>query len=246
MSDQSKTALVLFTTTKGHFGHKEIYKTTVLNLENKIGGLDYFPLKLAHIKESESDSAAEMKLWLESKGFEVLVTKGRWSHGDLSHQQEYLRDIHKTFNHRILQTFPHALWLEDDFVFVEKSARLADSLSVAREVLKFDHNVLGFRFLREGDNDIKQRTSAKPYGENLFSQRVEFSFNPTVVRPRDVFINMSLLAKNIHYLSRHCELAYTQIAQMITESDAPFVCLEPDQAFVRHVGTKEFDPSLCH
>ncbi len=54
---------------------------------------------------------------------------------------------------------------------------------------------------------------------------------------------MALVNQQAKTLSAHCEMAYTQIASMLTESDAPFVMINRDEITVRHIGTPDFDPT---
>lgn len=230
--------ICLFTTTKGHFGRKDIYQKTIEDLDKQSGGLSQFTGLFAHIKQSPRDDAAPMKTWLEQRGFSVLVTEGQWSHGDLSHQAAYLSDIRNLFNRPELHQNMYSLWLEDDWIFEPNKIGFLEALALAGGVLGSDPDVNGVRFLRKED-DIASRIETKPYGDRAVGNRVEFSFNPTLVRTRDVYLTMALVFRNIRQLSTHCELAYTQIASMLTEGETPFVSLNRDEITVRHIGTPE-------
>lgn len=233
--------LCLFTTTKGHFGRKDVYLSTLSSLKAHIGGLNQFGGLFAHLKISpgEEAQAEQMTGVLESMGFVVIPTVGEWSHNHSSHHSGYLMDIQTMFNHLGVHERPYSLWLEDDFVFEPHQMGVLESLAFGQRILEEDRNVSAVRYTRIGDDDIKTRTQSIPYNEKTFQQGVEFSFNPTLIRTRDVFLTMALVRKYINNLSPHCELAYTQIAQTLTEGVRPFVCIEPAQIVVEHIGIQK-------
>lgn len=231
----SKLNLALFTTTKGHFGRTDIYKRTVRSLKSKVD-FNCFSGRFVHIKKSKKDNVGEMMDWLNSEGFHCLVSEGDWSHANLSHQHEYLKDIFTVFHNSDVNLCPYTLWLEDDFVFVDGLMSVQSALGYGVDFLKRNPETLAFRFVREGDADIKQRTQAQQINPRLFGQRREFSFNPVIVRTRDAMLTMKIVNKNLRYLSQHCEMAYTQVSQYFSDAEHSFVCLEPNNVFVKHIG----------
>ena len=72
-----KLAIVLYTSTKGHFGFKNCYKYTVRRMAEVIPLFHDF-YKIVHIKVSEGEEkqAEEMVDWLYGWGFKVISSKG--------------------------------------------------------------------------------------------------------------------------------------------------------------------------
>lgn len=94
--------LCIFTSTAGHFGNFDVYKTTIDHFEKSLGGnLDVFNYKIAHIKvrprEEERNRLPEMLDYFKSKNINTLITESEWGRG-MSHQNEYLKDINKLFS----------------------------------------------------------------------------------------------------------------------------------------------------
>ena len=142
--------LILFTTTKGHFNNREIYKKTLLDLFTKINKNLFF--KFAHIKISPGDEkfADEMQKFLHSLDFTVDKTVGSSSHNNaINHGIGYTQDIIKTFYNNKLHKNQYSLWLEDDWIFNVKKNNLEYYITYAINELINNKDLLCFRFNHE-------------------------------------------------------------------------------------------------
>ena len=77
--------LVMFSTTVGHHGYKDIYKYT-LNQLNKLIGFDNFANKLAAIKVHNNDEQEFSKIISDYNGFNILKEIGSKKLVDNPHQ----------------------------------------------------------------------------------------------------------------------------------------------------------------
>src|ERR1035437_1649846 len=106
--------LCLFTSTKQHFGFKDVYWATLTHLDRQTP-IALFGDKIAHIKITPGDEtrAVEMEGNLRDLGFDVLTTTADWSRGQ-SHQLAYMQDVVKVSKFPLLCQQPYVLWAEDD------------------------------------------------------------------------------------------------------------------------------------
>ncbi|MEY4371023.1 MAG: hypothetical protein RIQ48_739 [Pseudomonadota bacterium] len=234
--------LVLFTSTKGHFGNKQIYQRTIEDLFSKIDPNFFF--KFAHIKVSPNEEkiAEEMQTFLSSLNFLVDKTIGNWSHSDhQSHAIGYTQDIIKSFSNDQLHKQQFSLWLEDDWLFNIKKNNLEYYINYAVEQLKINKDLLCFRFNHEihevdENNNINkdiyylQTDKSTPYGST-------FTFQPNITRTRDVWLAYKFISKywdNIKNM--HIELQSGWGLKHLTSNPNHFAFFNPQYIDCIHIG----------
>jgi hypothetical protein len=243
-----------FTSTKGHFKNKTIYKHTLENLEKDLASTTKI---FVHIKVTpgEEEIANNMAQTITSifPDAQITQTVGQWNHVDGSSHYEYLKDIHTLFEKA--RYYNYALFLEDDWLF-NNNAYVAfyrhndikldfrEEMRKAKGWLKGVPEIFCYRWLRD-DPTIDERTDAKKdFGGLLYSQNKEFSFNPCVIRPKEMFLIASFVVKMYNHLHPHCEMAVTQAINFLFNEKAKFVF--EMQESVTHIGTQEFVNSITN
>ncbi len=234
--------LVLFTSTKGHFGNKQIYQKTIQDLFNKIDSNIFF--KYAHIKVSpnEDNIAKEMQEFLSSYKFLVDTSIGSWSHNDhQSHAIGYTSDIIKTFNNNKLHTQPYSLWLEDDWLFNIKLNNLEYYINYAINELTINKDLLCFRFNHEihevnKDNNLSkdlyylQTDKSTPYGST-------FTFQPNITRTRDTWLAYKFINQYWEQIKNmHIELQSGWGFKHLTSNENHFAFFNPEYVDCTHIG----------
>ena len=152
-----KLAIVLYTSTKGHFGYKDCYKHTVERMEKEIPFFNSFT-KVAHIKYSEKDGEeqlVEMESFLNEKGFFVEITQGDWQHNNESHANGYYRDMLTALSKPCLHKFPYVFAVEDDWQ-LSFNNKFSLAVSEALSYLDKDLNMLCVRVNRDTHNNVEQ------------------------------------------------------------------------------------------
>jgi hypothetical protein len=234
--------LVLFTSTKGHFGNKQIYQKTIKDLFNKIDSNSFF--KFAHIKVSPNEEkiAEEMEEFLLSYKFLVDKTSGNWSHSDhQSHAVGYTQDIIKAFYNDKLHEQQYSLWLEDDWIFNVKQNNLEHYINYATEQLKLNKDLLCFRFNHEIhevneeaniNKDIYyiQTDQSTPYGST-------FTFQPNITRTRDTWLAYKFIDQYWeHIKNMHIELQSGWGFKHLTSNKNHFAFFNPTYIDCTHIG----------
>jgi hypothetical protein len=245
-------SLNFFTSTKGHFGAKNIYKYTLNNLLSKSEILKKC-FKIAHIKISPGDEefAKEMEIILYKEfGFNRVGLKhGKWSHSDGSSHLNYLSDIKTLYSNNDLLNIQYGLHQEDDFILNvdDFDSYILDSLFVLGRY----PNILTNRHIREGDDDILERTKAiaiggwaKENNSSLFAQSCEFSFNPTFIRNKDMNYISNFTYKTYPRINGHCERAFGLVANYLNSDRNEFGFYDNRFTFINkkiwsHIGCPE-------
>lgn len=239
--------VVFFTTTSGHFGQTEIYKRTVENLQKKLGSVedycdvDYF----ANIKakrDEDKDKAEEIENWLKQKGFATQIRFGEWSHGNQSHCEEYTKDIISSFCHPFVQRSQYALWAEDDFIL---KGNVDSFMGHSISLLRNNPDVLCVR--ANHGTDLKDGTYESSSIPTIFHQNKNytpygptFTFQPTIVRSRDVRNAYRLVRDSWHKVKdQHIELTSGQAMGIFSDSNLPFCFIDPKICHSIHIGGPE-------
>ncbi len=173
----------LFGSTKGHFGRKTDYKTT-LDHWNRQVPLSLFNL-IAHLKVTPGDEqlAVDMKDDLERRGFRVLTTTAAWTRG-LSHGAAYLSDAVTVSKDPAVYTRSYFLWAEDDSPLVPHRLSVEDLLLQSCQLLADSHEVLSARVMRRGDTLFP--VDDQPVGPAGFWSK-NFDFQPSIMRSIDFY-----------------------------------------------------------
>lgn len=232
-------AVCLFTSTKGHWGVKTMYRDTLNHLARQIPLSDFGAL-YAHIKVglSQEDAliAANIATDLEARGFHVERTHADWSRGT-SHQVGYLGDMRKASQSPIIQSQPFMLLLEDDSPFTCHRGHLDTCLYAMTTALATNHNLVSTRFIRrldwEGGVPVIHRS-----GDHFFSQNLDFQ--PMVVRSRDYLLANKVIEDNWAQLGHlQCELVMRIAFDTLTRATERHMVWLPDYAETYHLGVPE-------
>jgi hypothetical protein len=234
--------LLIFTTTRGHFGFQDVYKTSINFMEKKLGSLNVFSNCIAHIKVRDNDEEKsrlpEMVSFFKSKNINSIITYGNWDRG-MSHQNEYLKDINKCVNTKEIQSSPFTFWFEDDSPIEGKD--LFDSFLKAILILQQNQDVLNIRYIREG---LKENEHFYKKDENICFSNT-FDFQPNISRSRDLLCASNLINRNWEYFKNiQCEMAFRIAMENFSNSKFKFLGFNPESYFSYHIGTPEYNKFL--
>lgn len=236
-------ALALFASTKGHHGHRHIYKTTINDLFAQLGH-DFFESKVVHIKREQGDEGIfiEMSSYFSSHNFTVITTFGAWKHYDQSHYIEHAKDIITLMSSKEIQKSKYVFWLEDDFLLRSHNSSLLKKFKMACDFLDSNPNILNVRFLKN-ENDESLLMKDSDFGE-IYNHKDVYSFNPNLIRSRDAWILARLFERNyFHNLNIHIERFATESLRAISDTKNPsgiFSCFKLDFAQVIHIGEPNY------
>ncbi len=233
--------LLVFTSTAGHFGYHDVYQTSINHLEKSLGSLDVFAGKFAHIKvrphAEERARLPEMQKFFESKEIVPIVTEADWQRG-MSHQNEYLKDIHRMAESAGLHRAPFTFWFEDDSPINCKTHNLGWFLDNAICALD-DFSLLNVRFIREG---VTQEMLPLP-DEMVRVQT--FDFQPNISRTRDLYVASRIIHHNWEQFKNiQCEMAFRLAMSFLSDSPNRFLGFNPEAATSYHIGTPEYPKFL--
>lgn len=232
----------LFTSNKGHFNRSTFAES--LDSFGRALPLSQYEARLAHIKVSDDGvDANKMRQLLELRGFEVIMSYGNWSHSDPanSHQTGYLRDMAKVYNR--IQT-PYVLHAEDDFQISCYRGELTEHLATAIRLLESDNDLLQVRVCRFSNEASRIRGLMAKHGidgkvkeiDSSHFRHNDLSLHPSLFRTRD--IRAAVLTTMRTNLPKHVEMGLSQALKLISLSDVPFACLNPDNIRVGHIGVQ--------
>jgi hypothetical protein len=245
--------LAVFDTSKGHWGRTDIYRRAISDLATKLP-LNHFQNRLVHIKvgDGEERVLAEQIDFYKPLGFQIVTTKGQWSHGNVNHQVEYCRDLVNVYGLHSLMSTPFTLHLESDWGW-SSNGELIDHVVSAMSYLNFDHQCLGVRFprflneverlgkLKEKHNlDVTvEAESCVPYSGKFYRHNDNLSLNPTIFRTRDLWTATRILKMHFDQLSSHSEMGFTKAFTFLADGAKPWAIFDPKNVSVLHWGTKE-------
>ncbi len=230
--------LVLFSSSKGHFGHKGVYKTTLDHLNRQLP-LSSFGQLVAHVKVSPSEEAiaADMVADLESRGFKVLTTIADWTRG-MSHQQGYTQDIATISKERSVYTQPYVLWLEDDSTIESTILSVEDLLLQSCQFLADDHEKMTVRVARKGD---ARGPEIKPSDSPNWFYSGDVNFQPMIMRSSDFYrLGMVLEANPGACATVQCEMLARMIIDTFSRSPRKHIVYETETAHSTHLGLPNY------
>lgn len=232
-----------FLTTKGHYGCKTLYRSSLDHLDRQVP-LSSFGLLYAHIKITEGDEAiAEvLKSDLESRGFvvETATVKG-WSRG-MSHFEGYLSDQVKVSKDHRIYANPYILWSDDDSPMVSHRDDLLKVLYRMSSMLDGDPELLTSRFLRREDRDPSIEVGP-PEGDLFYSRHL--NFQPLMLRARDYHRACKGIEDNWGVaLQMHIEALWREIMAPMSRSERKHAVWLPDYAETVHLGVPQY-VDLC-
>lgn len=232
----------LMTTTKGHFGVKDRFEQTLRSFDAALPLAEY-AARIAHIKVSPDEDVRMESMTTEIKlhGFDVWRTRGTWSHGQDSHQLEYLKDTLKMVNE--VKT-PYVLMVEDDWQVKTYQGNFIDYLKRGVEYLEQDPGLVQVRIPR-WSNEL-DRINGLMTKHNLprFARRADeyhfrnddFSMHPSLYRTRDLRAALHFVAKT--NMPKHIEHGLGEALKIVSGYPAGhFACFNPDKIRIGHLGT---------
>jgi hypothetical protein len=244
--------IVLYTSTKGHFGYTDCYKHTVNRL------IQCFPhcweslVRVAHIKYSSTDNAeilSEMIRFLKEKGFDVLTSTGDWSHNTSSHANGYYQDMEKALGYWPLHKKRYVLVCEDDWL-LNFQTNPTSSIINAINLMDRDLNTMCVRI----NHDIHQnlQEAEESVVEGIFRQGLKyteygptFTFQPTIVRLKEWYHSVRLINKKASkhetfFNDVHCELVSGEMLKVFSDSEKPFCFFDPRKVNAEHIGEEDW------
>ena len=232
-------ALLLFTSSRGHFGFTNSHEFVVNNFIGKA----CFDLKLAHIKfqDGEETVLRNTESFLINKGYKVLKTKGEWKHNSSSHAKEYYKDQLKLLSSH---GKPYSLQNEDDFIIKTSDKSIHFYLKKGIEFLERNPQALCVRINAEPDWHLNGSTYIEEFIYRQDEDRTvygsTFTFQPTILRTRDYLAALRIINNNLHLLdSVHCEILSGQVFKQFSDDKSPFYFFDPDLVWCEHIGEKE-------
>jgi hypothetical protein len=224
--------IVFLTSTKQHYGLTDVDVVTLKDLFKKSHAVSKVD-KLAHIKIIPGDEkiALEKTEFFKSLGFEVIQTTEYW---ESDHESQYLglaKDMAKCYNHPMIKKSQFTFHLENDWVF--HTDQLDSLFDNSIHILEKNPNLVYHRYSRVDQPDIIQRLSAEKK-DGFYSVKREWSFNPAMLRSRDMIYISNFVLKNFKQIHPHVEMAYEIAAKYLLNQEEIFSFT--DNRIVEHIG----------
>lgn len=235
----------LYTTTQGHFKIQDRFKTTVGSLQSQLEP-HQIPHYLASLKmdPAQNEVAESMIQWLRDKSFTVSAAQGSFSHGQDSHQIEYLKDAARLNN--LIKT-DYLFWCEDDWIIGGYKGGLWQHIQSAIHLLEDNSDIVQVRIPRYS-NEV-QRINNLPFkhGINTRAERLNSTFfrtgdwsnNPFIARTRDIRAAFTFVMNS--NLPKHSEHGLGAAMKMLGWSELPLAIFDPAVIRCAHIGTRPGD-----
>lgn len=248
-------ALCVFDSTLGHFGRRDIYQRSITDLAAKMP-LECFKVRLAHIKvqEGEETVADQQVRFYQERGFEIITTEGEWSHFNVSHQQEYSKDLISVYGDPSVLSCEYALHLESDWGWsLNDGQELVDLMSRGIAHLAANPRLVGIRFPRFLNEVARLDNLLKKHGLNVRTARDgsfirhndNISLNPSLYRTRDLFLATRLMKQHFNQYGNHVEHQFGELLRWMSDGELPWAIYDPAQVSVLHLGTKPGDEDVA-
>ena len=234
-------SLLFFTSTKQHYGFKDVYRTTLCDLDRQFP-LIYFGELVAHIKVSpgEESLAEQMEADLINKGFRVIKTVAAWNRG-ASHQQEYLRDVIRMSKEECIYSSEYVMWLEDDSTLTCNKDSLSPILSRMMSFVGSSPDHLSSRFIRRSDYEGGV-PSLLTNADHFISPFTDFQ--PAIWRSRDFYLIAKMIEDHWGLIqSTQCEAVWRIVSDPLSRHPHKHMVWLPDYAESIHLGTPNY-PAL--
>ncbi len=232
----------LMTTTKGHFGVKDRFEQTLKSFDAALSLTEYAE-RLAHIKVSPDEDVRmeSMTTTIKGYGFHVYRTRGVWSHGQDSHQLEYLKDALKMVSQ--IKT-PYVLMVEDDWAVKTYQDGLIDYLKRGVQYLEEDPGLVQIRIPRWSNELARINGLMAKHGLKRFATKADeyhfrhddFSMNPALYRTRDLRAALHFVGAT--NMPKHIEHGLGEALKLVSGYPAGhFACFDPSKIRIGHLGT---------
>ncbi len=238
-------SLCFWTSTKGHFGHRDVWRATLAHLDRQIP-LRTFGALIAHVKVTpgEETLGAEMCKDLCKLGFETIATVADWSRGQ-SHQMAYMQDVVKLSKESAVYTQPYMLWLEDDQTITPHACSAEDLLLRSCRMLALDNELTSVRLLRASDLSTSPMvTEDSTTHDSRWFHSPHFNFQPALLRSRDFYLGARLVEANPEGAATiQCEMLWRMVLTIFSRSPRQHRVYHPSFAETIHLGTPDY-PAL--
>lgn len=228
---------LFYTSTAGHFGHIDVYRTTIKHYKAKLGGsFAAFNKVFAHVKvkPSQTDRLPDMIDYLLSEDIHPIVTQGDWSRG-LDHSRAYLSDMFKVYNTQDLHSAPYCFVVEDDSPINVKMAHLYAYLEAGIKVLEANKDILAVRFQRDGVSNPRWPVN------DLLDRVDSYDFQPTISHIKNLFLAAKIINDNAQaFESVQCEAAFRMASDTLSHSPYRYLCFNPSLASSHHIGAEAY------
>lgn len=234
-------SICFFTSSKGHFGHKDVYLKTLNHLDKQVP-LSIFGSLVAHIKVTPGEEMIgdTMETELKNRGFVVLKTVADWSRGQ-SHQTAYMEDVIRVSKCPEVIGQPFMLWLEDDSTITCNDTEATALLARWCRMLNDENELTSIRLLRRGD--LLSTNIIPPDGlpnRNWFHSE-HFNFQPAMLRSRDFYLAALFIERNPQAMAQiQCEMLWRLVLRNFSRSPYLHRVFVPDYAETIHLGTTEY------
>lgn len=240
MSPRLPITYCLFTSTKGHWGTKDLYRTTLDHLDRRTP-LCTFNERIAHVKVTPSEEAIAdaMEATLRAYGFHVLRTVARWSRGT-AHQHGIVQDQRTVSLDAALHASSFMVIAEDDSPWECHKTTTTDCLAHSCQMLADNHELVSVRTLRREDLSTSPMISV-PNEDPRWFYSPHWNLQPGVLRVRDFYVGCNLIEQNWTQVSHlQVELLWRLVMTSFSRSDRRHLVYRPDYAETYHVGTEDW------
>lgn len=241
MSKKIPATLLMFATSRGHYGCNTIHQATIDHLERHLPLSEWSGL-LFHIKIAPGEELAgeKMKQELQKRGFTVETAFADWKRGQ-SHFSEYLKDQIKMSCHPMVRDNPFVYWSDDDFLPIMHKDPYPHVLNRMIQIVQSSQDILSSRFLREKDTLEPVVEHANENHPDFFYSR-DFNFQPLIIRSRDFYLACKTIQDNWSIATQmHIEGLWREVMSSMSRSNNKHAVWHPSYAEVADLGVKEYN-----
>lgn len=239
----SKLNFLFFMTTKGHFGRKDLYRTTINNF-NRLAKIEDFD-KFLSIKIFTGDQEEARKIIQE-----INYTTFPWFNPDKKITDEspykdyayyllgnYLADIANVYSQKVLLNNEYTFLCEDDSPLIINNYNLEYYITKAISELEKDKNLFSVHFQRIGI--FKEDSDYKKININSeFTPSHDYNFQNQVFRTKEMFEVANIIKANWEILRNvHTERA-VKLAIDARNPKSKHISFNPFNTHSIHIGTQ--------
>ena len=230
-------SLVVFGTTVGHHGFKDIYKYTLTHLDKNYG-LGNFGGRYAAIKVHNNDENTFCEMVKYFKTFNIVkeIGSGNLANNPQANEFEYQRYMTNSYARSIANMFSwfqfetkYILWVEDDCLIMS-DGKYEEYFQKAKEYLDANPDVFS----------VHMDGSAFPLENDELFGPTKYAFRPHLIRTNEM-VEVANTFKNSYNMVRnmHPEMVY-ELAVNFTYPNRRFVKWNPKFIFQEHLGQSDF------
>lgn len=244
MSAHLPVCLLVYLTSKGHWGSQTLYRNTLEHLDHQIP-LHLFASRVAHIKIQQGEEAAAEAIIsdLRARGFRVESAVGEWSRG-ASHLSGYLADMIKMSQLPEVNDVSYVWACDDDALLLPHRDPLERVLARMTSLISSSPDTLSVRFLRREDRVPALDVVPHVFGEDLFWCR-DFNLQQPLLRSRDYHLVCKAIEDNWGYATQvHIEALWREVLSPFSRSPRKHAVWHPDYAETVHLGVEDYH-TIC-